>query len=64
MTEQTVPRCTCGGDAEPAGGTKRIIFACAGASKTRQLSNEAAVQLTKDTGISPAWHPLPSLHSR
>lgn len=48
MTEQTVPRCTCGGDAEPAGGTKRIIFACAGASKAGQLSNEAAVWLTKE----------------
>jgi uncharacterized metal-binding protein len=48
MTEQTVPRCTCGGDAEPEGGTKRIIFACAGASKAGQLSNEAAVWLTKE----------------
>ncbi|KUK61404.1 MAG: hypothetical protein XE10_1495 [Methanoculleus marisnigri] len=46
MTEQTVPRCTCGGGAEPEGGTKRIIFA--GASKAGQLSNEAAVWLTKE----------------
>ena len=48
MAEQTVPRCACGGGAEPEGGTKRIIFACAGASKAGQLSNEAAVQLTEE----------------
>ncbi|KLK88692.1 hypothetical protein SZ63_06805 [Methanoculleus sediminis] len=48
MTEQTVPQCTCGGGAEPAGGPKRIIFACAGASKAGQLTNEAAVRLTKE----------------
>ncbi len=48
MAEQTVPQCTCGDGAEPAGGTKRIIFACAGASKAGQISNEAAVQLTKE----------------
>ena len=48
MTEQTIPRCTCGGGVEPEGDTKRIIFACAGASKAGQISNEAAVQLTKE----------------
>ncbi|HOI12957.1 MAG TPA: putative zinc-binding protein [Methanoculleus sp.] len=48
MAEQTVPRCACGGGAEPEGGTKRIIFACAGASKAGQISNEAAVQLTNE----------------
>ncbi|MDN7024044.1 DUF2703 domain-containing protein [Methanoculleus sp. FWC-SCC1] len=48
MAEQTVPRCACGGDAEPEGGTKRIIFACAGASKAGQLTNEAAVQLAEE----------------
>ncbi len=48
MAEQTVPRCACGGEVEPEGGTKRIIFACAGASKAGQLTNEAAVQLTKE----------------
>lgn len=48
MAEQTVPQCTCGGGVEPAGGTRRIIFACAGASKAGQLTNEAAVQLTKE----------------
>jgi len=48
MTEQTIPRCTCGGGVEPEGDTKRIIFACAGASKAGRISNEAAVQLTKE----------------
>jgi len=48
MTEQNLPRCACGCGAEPAGGPKRIIFACAGASKAGQLSNEAAVRLTEE----------------
>lgn len=48
MAKQTVPQCTCGGGAEPEGGTNRIIFTCAGASKAGQLSNEAAVRLTKE----------------
>ncbi len=47
MTEETTPRCTCTAS-EPEGGTKRIIFACAGASNVGQLSNEAAVRLTKE----------------
>ena len=48
MTEQNLPRCACESGIETEGGTKRIIFACAGASKAGQLSNEAAVQLTKE----------------
>ncbi|MCM2465116.1 putative zinc-binding protein [Methanoculleus oceani] len=48
MTEQNIPRCACESGIETEGGTKRIIFACAGASKAGQLSNEAAVQLTKE----------------
>lgn len=48
MREQNLPRCACGSGVEPAGGTKRIIFACAGASNAGQVSNEAAVQLTKE----------------
>jgi uncharacterized metal-binding protein len=45
MAEQ--PQCTCTVP-EPEGGKNRIIFACAGASNVGQLSNEAAVQLTKE----------------
>ena len=48
MTEQNRPRCACESGIEPEDGTKRIIFARAGASKAGQLSNEAAVQLTKE----------------
>ncbi len=48
MAEQNIPRCACESGIEPEGGTKRIIFACAGASKAGQLTNEAAVQLTKE----------------
>jgi len=48
MTEQNTPRCACESGIEPAGGPKRIIFACAGASKAGQLTNEAAVRLTKE----------------
>ena len=48
MTEQNIPRCACESGIEMEGGTKRIIFACAGASKAGQISNEAAVQLTKE----------------
>ncbi|MDD3858512.1 MAG: putative zinc-binding protein, partial [Methanoculleus sp.] len=48
MAEQTVPQCTCGNGVEQEGGPKRIIFACAGASKAGQLTNEAAVRLTKE----------------
>lgn len=48
MTEQNIPRCACESGIETEGGTKRIIFACAGASKAGQLTNEAAVQLTKE----------------
>ncbi|MCC7555042.1 MAG: DUF2703 domain-containing protein [Methanoculleus marisnigri] len=48
MTEQNTPRCACESGIEPEGGTKRIIFACAGASKAGQLTNEAAVRLTKE----------------
>lgn len=48
MREQNLPRCACGSGVEPAGGTKRIIFACAGASNAGQVSNEAAVQLTRE----------------
>jgi uncharacterized metal-binding protein len=47
MAEQTPPRCTCT-VAEPEGGKKRIILACTGASDVGQLSNEAAVQLTRE----------------
>ncbi|WP_292366848.1 putative zinc-binding protein, partial [Methanoculleus sp. UBA208] len=48
MTEQNTPRCACESGIEPEGGPKRIIFACAGASKAGQLTNEAAVRLTKE----------------
>ncbi|EHQ36365.1 putative zinc-binding protein [Methanoplanus limicola] len=42
-----IPQCTCScGDA--AGGKKKIIFACSGASNVGELSNAAAVTLTKE----------------
>ncbi|RXE55715.1 zinc-binding protein [Methanoculleus taiwanensis] len=48
MTKQNLPRCACGGGEEPEGGTKRIIFACAGVANVGQLSNLAAIQLTQE----------------
>lgn len=39
------PTCTCGGEAS---GKKRIVFACSGASNVGELSNAAAVALTKE----------------
>jgi uncharacterized metal-binding protein len=42
-----VPVCTCGGPDAP-GGKKRIIFSCSGASNVGELSNAAAVLLTKE----------------
>ncbi|WP_459201747.1 putative zinc-binding protein [Methanococcus sp. CF] len=41
------PKCTCGGP-EIAGEKKRIIFSCSGASNVGELSNAAAVELTKE----------------
>jgi len=40
------PTCTCGGG--EASGKKRIVFACSGASNVGELSNAAAVALTKE----------------
>jgi len=45
MTEQQPAVCLCGGPGVPEGGKKRVIFPCAGASNTGQISNSAAVQL-------------------
>ena len=45
MAEQQPVVCICGGPGVPEGGKKRVIFPCAGASNTGQISNSAAVQL-------------------
>jgi len=45
MAEQQPVVCVCGGPGVPEGGKKRVLFPCAGASNTGQISNSAAVQL-------------------
>lgn len=42
-----IPGCTCGGPDVP-GVKKKIIFSCSGASNVGELSNAAAVNLTKE----------------
>ncbi|MDI6718246.1 MAG: putative zinc-binding protein [Methanomicrobiales archaeon] len=37
--------CVCGGPGVSEGGKRRVLFSCAGASSTGQVSNSAAVQL-------------------
>ncbi|MDD5419572.1 MAG: putative zinc-binding protein [Methanomicrobiaceae archaeon] len=46
MAEQQPVVCFCGGPGVPEGGKKLVLFPCAGASNTGQISNSAAVQLT------------------
>lgn len=46
MAVQQPVVCVCGGPGVPEGGKKRVLFPCAGASNTGQISNSAAVQLT------------------
>lgn len=46
MAEQQPVVCVCGGPGVPEGGKKRVLFPCAGASNTGQISNSAAVRLT------------------
>jgi uncharacterized metal-binding protein len=48
MAKEQPVVCVCGGPGVPEGGKKRVIFPCAGASNTGQISNSAAVQLAQE----------------
>ncbi|MDH7593143.1 MAG: putative zinc-binding protein [Methanomicrobiales archaeon] len=41
-------KCVCGGPGVGEGGKKRVIFPCAGASKTGQMTNHARVRLAME----------------
>lgn len=41
-------KCVCGGPGVAEGGKKRVIFPCAGASNTGQMTNHAGVRLAME----------------